>query len=221
AESAAELMEENTSQTPVVDDARSREILGLAWGGAAHFAELLAQEGELRGLIGPRELPKLWTRHVLNSAAVARFLPDEGSLADVGSGAGLPGVVLALMHPELEVHLVEPMQRRVEWLHEVVEELDLDNVTVHQVRAEELHGRLRVDVVTARAVAALDKLARICLPLVAAGGRLLAQKGQRASAEVEKAQPVLRKLGVVDVTIHEVDMLDDGDVTRVVEARKK
>src|SRR5690625_5888732 len=120
-------MEENTSQTPVVDDARSREILGLAWGGAAHFAELLAQEGELRGLIGPRELPKLWTRHVLNSAAVARFLPDEGSLADVGSGAGLPGVVLALMHPELEVHLVEPMQRRVEWLHEVVEELDLDN----------------------------------------------------------------------------------------------
>ncbi len=208
-------------ESVAVDDARSREILGLAWGGAAHFAELLAQEGELRGLIGPRELPKLWSRHVLNSAAVAQFLPEEGSLADVGSGAGLPGVVLALMRPELDVHLVEPMQRRVEWLIEVVEELDLDNVTVHQVRAEELHGRLTVDVVTARAVAALDKLARMCLPLVAPGGRLLAQKGQRAAAEVEKADTVLRRLGVVDVAIHEVDMLGDGDVTRVVEARKK
>src|SRR5699024_11632078 len=149
-------MVENAPRAVAVDDAQSREILGLAWGGAAHFAELLAEEGELRGLIGPRELPKLWTRHVLNSAAVAQFLPEEGSLADVGSGAGLPGVVLALMRPEIEVHLVEPMQRRVEWLLEVVEELDLDNVTVHQVRAEELHGRLRVDVVTARAVAAVD-----------------------------------------------------------------
>src|SRR5699024_4405248 len=119
------------------------------------------------------------------SAAVAEFLPDEGSLADVGSGAGLPGAVLALMHPELEVHLVEPMQRRVEWLHEVVEELDLDKVTVHQARAEELHGRLRVEAVTAGAVAAVDKVARMCLRWVAAGGRLLAQKGQRASAELE------------------------------------
>ncbi|WP_277050160.1 16S rRNA (guanine(527)-N(7))-methyltransferase RsmG [Ruania albidiflava] len=214
-------MEEITPDSVAVDDDRSREILGLAWGGAAHFAELLAQEGELRGLIGPRELPKLWSRHVLNSAAVAQFLPEEGSLADVGSGAGLPGVVLALMRPELDVHLVEPMQRRVDWLLEVVDELDLDNVSVHQVRAEELHGRLTVTAVTARAVAALDKLSRMCLPLVDAGGCLLAQKGQRAAEEVEKASKVLRKLGVVDVTIHEVDMLGDGDVTRVVEARKK
>lgn len=214
-------MEHSTPENVVVDDHRSREILGLAWGGVARFAELLAQEGELRGLIGPRELPKLWTRHVLNSAAVAEFLPETGSLADVGSGAGLPGMVLALMRPELEVHLIEPMQRRVEWLGEVVDELDLDNVTVHQARAEELHGDLVVETVTARAVAALEKLARICLPLVASGGRLLAQKGQRAPAEVEMADRVLRKLGVVDVTIHEVDMMGDGDITRVVEARKK
>ena len=214
-------MSEETPDGVAVDDARSREILGLGWGGAAHFAELLAQEGELRGLIGPRELPKLWTRHVLNSAAVAQYLPEEGSLVDVGSGAGLPGVVLALMRPELEVHLVEPMQRRVEWLLEVGEELDLDNVTVHQARAEELHGRLSVDVVTARAVAALDKLARLCMPLVAPGGRLLAQKGQRAQEEVAKADRVLRKLGVIEVAVHEVDMLGDGDVTRVVEARKR
>lgn len=214
-------MEHSTPENVVVDDPRSREILGLAWGGVARFAELLAQEGELRGLIGPRELPKLWTRHVLNSAAVAEFLPETGSLADVGSGAGLPGMVLALIRPELEVHLIEPMQRRVEWLGEVVDELDLDNVTVHQARAEELHGDLVVETVTARAVAALEKLARICLPLVASGGRLLAQKGQRAPAEVEMADRVLRKLGVVDVTIHEVDMMGDGDITRVVEARKK
>lgn len=214
-------MSEQPSDRVAVDDERSREILGLGWGGVAHFAELLAQEGEVRGLIGPRELPKLWTRHVLNSAAVARFLPDKGSLVDVGSGAGLPGVVLALMRPDLEVHLVEPMQRRVEWLVEVGEELDLDNVTVHQVRAEELHGRLSVDAVTARAVAALDKLARFCLPLVGPGGSLLAQKGQRAEEEVATADRVLGKLGVVEVTVHTVDMLGDGDVTRVVEARKR
>ncbi|WP_147919234.1 16S rRNA (guanine(527)-N(7))-methyltransferase RsmG [Ruania zhangjianzhongii] len=214
-------MNENAPEGVAVDDARSREILGLGWGGVAHFADLLAQEGELRGLIGPRELPKLWTRHVLNSAAVAQFLPETGSLADVGSGAGLPGVVLALMRPDLEVHLVEPMQRRVEWLREVGEELDLDNVTVHQVRAEELHGRLLVDAVTARAVAALDRLAQFCMPLVAPGGRLLAQKGQRAEEEVAKADRVLHKLGVVEVTVHAVDMLGDGDVTRVVEARKR
>lgn len=214
-------MNEQLPDEIAIDDERSREILGLGWGGAAHFADLLAQEGELRGLIGPRELPKLWTRHVLNSAAVAQFLPTEGSLADVGSGAGLPGVVLALMRPDLEVHLIEPMQRRVEWLLELGTELDLDNVTVHQVRAEELHGRLAVDAVTARAVAALDKLARFCLPLVAPGGRLLAQKGQRAQEEVAKADHVLRKLGVMQVDVHEVDMLGDGDVTRVVEARKR
>lgn len=204
----------------VVDDERSREILGLAFGGAAHFAEMLAAEGEVRGLIGPRELPKLWTRHVLNSAAVAEFLPAEGSLADVGSGAGLPGVILALLRPDLDVHLIEPMQRRVDWLGEVCEELDLDNVQLHQVRAEELHGRLAVDAVTARAVAALDKLARICLPLVASGGCLLAQKGARAGDELEKADRVLRKLGVIEVQIHEVDMLGDGEITRVVQAVK-
>ncbi|WP_245708869.1 16S rRNA (guanine(527)-N(7))-methyltransferase RsmG [Ruania alba] len=203
----------------VVDDPQSREILGLAWGGVAHFAEMLADEGELRGLIGPRELPRLWSRHVLNSAAVAQFLPEEGSLADVGTGAGLPGVVLALMRPELEVHLVEPMERRLAWLGEVVQELDLENVQLHHCRAEELHGRLRVSAVTARAVAALDKLARITLPLVAPGGTLLAQKGQRAADEVSRADRVLRRLGASDVRIHEVDLLGDGDVTRVVEVR--
>ncbi|UFU06531.1 16S rRNA (guanine(527)-N(7))-methyltransferase RsmG [Ruania halotolerans] len=204
----------------VVDDAQSRAVLGLAWGGVARFAEMLADQGELRGLIGPRELPRLWTRHVVNSAAVAQFLPAEGSVADVGSGAGLPGVVLALMRPELDVHLIEPMERRITWLSEVVEELDLDNVQLHHGRAEELHGRLKVSVATARAVAALDKLARMTLPLVEPGGRLLAQKGRRAAEEVSRADSVLRQLGGANVRIHEVDLLGDGDVTRVVEVLK-
>lgn len=207
-------------QLVAVDDARSREILGLAWGGVAHFAQMLADEGELRGLIGPREVPRLWTRHVLNSAAVASFLPERGTVADVGSGAGLPGIVLALMRPDLDLHLVEPMERRIAWLSEVCAELDLDNVVLHQVRAEELHGALRVDAVTARAVAALDKLARLTMPLVRPGGALLAQKGQRAAEEVAAARAVLRKLGARSIEVHEVDLLSDGDITRVVEVRK-
>lgn len=184
------------------------------------FAELLAEHGEERGLIGPRELPRLWPRHVLNSAAAAPWLPDDGTVADVGSGAGLPGVVLALMRPELDFHLIEPMQRRTIWLTDVLTELDLDNVTVHQVRAEELHGRFTVDAVTARAVAAMKKLAPITLPLVSPGGSLLAQKGQRAEIELREAAGVLRRHGGERWRVHEVDLLDDGDVTRIVEVTR-
>lgn len=207
------------TQRLVTEPERSREILGLGYGGAVRFAELLAEHGEERGLIGPRELSRLWGRHVLNSAAVEKFLPNSGAVADIGSGAGLPGVVLALMRPELEVHLVEPMERRVTWLYEVVDELDLDNITVHRARAEELHHRLRFDAVTARAVASMTKLVPMTLPLVAPGGALLAQKGRRASEEVAKAKKVLRSHGAAGTTIHEVDLLGDGDVTRVVEVR--
>lgn len=203
-----------------VDDPRSKEILGLGWSSAAQFARMLEDEGELRGLIGPRELPRLWSRHVLNSAAVAAFLPARGSVADVGTGAGLPGVVLATMRSDLEFHLIEPMQRRVDWLGEVCAELDLDNVSVHRARAEELHGSVKTDVVTARAVAGLSKLVPMCLPLVRGGGALLAQKGKRAQDEVEAARKHMRRAGVVSVEVHEVDVVGDGEITRVVEARK-
>ncbi len=195
----------------------SREILGLGFAGAVRFAELLDEHGEERGLIGPRELPRLWSRHILNSAAVSPLLPDEGTVADVGSGAGLPGIVLALLHPELDFHLIEPMERRVAWLTEVVEELDLDNVTLHQVRAEELHGRMRFEIVTARAVAAMTKLAPITMPLVGHGGSLLAQKGAKAAEELAKARSVLKSLGATRTQVHEIDVLDDGDITRVVQ----
>lgn len=204
----------------VEDDARSRELLGVGYDGAASFARMLAAEGELRGLIGPRELPRLWRRHVVNSAAVAPYLPGSGSVIDVGSGAGLPGVVLALMRPDLQVHLVEPMQRRVAWLTEVSERLGLGNVVVHGARAEDLHGELMAEAVTARAVARLDKLARWTMPMVRLGGALLAQKGQRAGEEVAAARGVLRRLGATEVQVHDVDLYGDGDVTRIVEVRR-
>ena len=210
-----------TMQTwEITDPERSREILGLGYAGAVRYAELLAEHGEERGLIGPRELPRLWPRHVLNSAAVAPFLPARGRVADVGSGAGLPGIVLALIRPDLEFALIEPMERRVAWLAEVIEELDLDNVTLHQQRAEELHGRHRFEAVTARAVAAMRKLVPITLPLLAPSGVLLAQKGRRAAEELAAARQVLRKAGAGASAVHEVDLLDDGELTWIVEVRQ-
>jgi 16S rRNA (guanine527-N7)-methyltransferase len=198
-----------------------RELFGLAWAPAEHFASMLVEEGELRGLIGPRELPRLWTRHLVNSAAVVPFIPEGVSVADVGSGAGFPGVVVAIMRPDLEVHLIDTMERRVVWLSDVVEELGLDNVTVVQARAEELHGKAAFDVVTARAVAAMDKLARWTMPLTKSGGRLIALKGQRAEDELENAKYVLRKLGATEVRIEEVRPVADGESTTVVVIDKR
>ena len=197
------------------------DLFGLAWSGAEHFARMLVEEGELRGLIGPRELPRLWSRHIVNSAAVVPFIGDEDSVIDLGSGAGFPGIVVALMRPDADVHLVEPMERRVDWLTDVVNEVGLDNVTIHRARAEEVHGHLRADVVTARAVAAMDKLARWALPLVTGGGRLVALKGERASAEVESARKWLRKLGVVETDVEVVSPLAGAEPTTVVVARKR
>ncbi|MEE6271996.1 16S rRNA (guanine(527)-N(7))-methyltransferase RsmG [Georgenia wangjunii] len=210
-----------TAEPVEVPGPEVRNLFGLAWGGVVRFAEMLEAEGELRGLIGPREVPRLWSRHIVNSAAVVPFVPEQCSVADVGSGAGFPGVVLALMRPDSEVHLVEPMERRVTWLLDVVAELDLDNVTVHRVRAEELHKRARFDVVSARAVAAMDKLARWTMPLVAPGGALLALKGERAAEEVGEAKYVLKKLGAVSVDVHEVASPMGGSATTVVEVRKR
>lgn len=201
----------------VVDRARSQAVLGLGYSISVRFAELLAREGELRGLIGPRELPRLWSRHIVNSAAVAAFLPRHGLVADVGSGAGLPGVVLASMRPDLEFVLVEPMERRAAWLTEVVGTLSLPNVVVQQAQAQELHGTMEADAVVARAVASLDKLITWTWPLVVRGGRLLAQKGARAQDELAAAERVLRRLKVETAVVHDVDLLGDGDVTRVVE----
>ena len=189
----------------------------MAWPTVSAFERLLREHGETRGLIGPRELPKLWSRHLVNSAALSGFLPAAGAVADVGSGAGLPGIVLAALRPDLAFHLVEPMQRRIAWLEEVVEALELPNVELHRARAADLHGRLRVDAVTARAVAEIGKLAAWCLPLLGPGGRLLALKGRSAADEASAASATLRRLGVVRTRIHAVDVLGTSDPTTVVE----
>lgn len=203
------------------DEVISREVFGFGFSAVEEFSRMLADQGELRGLIGPREVARLWRRHILNSAALSDFLPESGSVADVGSGAGLPGVVLALMRPDLQFHLIEPMERRVEWLTEVVESLDIDNVSIHQQRAEEVHGKMAFEAVTARAVASLDKLLRLTMPLVEKHGRLLALKGQRIHTEVEAARHVLKKFGANVTAVHEVDVVGDGEMTYVAEVERQ
>ncbi|GEN81527.1 16S rRNA (guanine(527)-N(7))-methyltransferase RsmG [Actinotalea fermentans] len=174
---------------------QAKEFLGEGYDKIAAFGDALAAEGVLRGLIGPRELPRLWERHLLNSASLLPFLPAAGTVVDVGSGAGLPGLVIACARPDLEVVLVEPMERRATWLREMAQLLELDAVTVVQRRAEEVHGELEADVVTARAVAPLDRLMTWCFPLVRVGGSLLAMKGSRAQDEVDAAASLIERLG--------------------------
>jgi len=162
---------------------------------AERYAELLTGAGTERGLIGPREVPRLWERHLLNCAVLTDAVSTSATVCDLGSGAGLPGVALAIRCPDLEVTLVEPLLRRSAFLHEVIDELGLQKVEVLRARAEELHGRRSFDVVTSRAVAPLPKLLRWSLPLVAPGGQVLAMKGGSAAAELHQAAAELRKLG--------------------------
>lgn len=169
---------------------------------ATRYAWWLAGAGVERGLIGPRETARLWDRHLVNCAAVAALIPQGVAVVDIGSGAGLPGVPLAIARPDLAVVLVESMLRRTTFLTEVIADLGLDSVTVHRARAEDLASSsptgpgLRADVVTARAVAPIDKLARWALPLTKSGGVLLALKGAGAADEVMAAWPALRSSGV-------------------------
>ncbi|MEV6931530.1 16S rRNA (guanine(527)-N(7))-methyltransferase RsmG [Dactylosporangium sp. NPDC051485] len=163
---------------------------------ARHYAELLVTDGVVRGLIGPREAPRIWERHLLNCAVLADLIPSGASVVDVGSGAGLPGMVLAVARPDLSVTLVEPLARRTAFLSEAVTALGLERTSVVRARAEECVGKLPLaDVVTARAVAPLDRLAGWCLPLTAVGGRLLALKGASAAAEIAEHAEVLGRLG--------------------------
>ncbi|MDN5717486.1 MAG: 16S rRNA (guanine(527)-N(7))-methyltransferase RsmG [Janibacter sp.] len=182
---------------------------------AEAFVAILADTGVSHGLIGPREVPILWERHVLNCAVVEDAFAADSRLIDVGSGAGLPGIGVAIVRPDLDVHLVEPMLRRTEWLSSTVEQLGLGNVTVHRGRAEEFHGQLSAPYVTARAVARLDKLARWCLPLVEHGGSMVAMKGRSAPEELTAATKVLRRLGVThsQVSTHGADVLSEPTLT--------
>lgn len=165
------------------------------------YAALLAGPGVERGLLGPREAPRLWERHLLNSAGVAELIEPGEVVADLGSGAGLPGIVLAAMRPDLTVVLIEPLLRRATFLEEVVEELGLRTVVVRRARGEDLAGSLLVDVVVARAVAPLDRLAGWALPLLRPGGRLLALKGDRADSELAGAGAALQTAGASESTV--------------------
>lgn len=186
---------EQEGMTVAPDDPAVVRYFGAAYPAVAVYARLLADEGVTRGLIGPREVPRLWERHVLNCAAVTQFLPASGTVIDIGSGAGLPGIVLAAMRPDLTTVLVEPMERRVRWLREVVDEVGLTSVEIIRGRAEDLHGSRVGDAVTARAVAPLDRLAGWTMPLLAVGGSLLALKGQQAADELSAAEAVLTSWG--------------------------
>jgi 16S rRNA (guanine527-N7)-methyltransferase len=177
------------------------QIFGAKLAAAEQYARLLAGPGVARGLIGPHEIPRLWDRHLLNSAVVAELVPHPGSLVDLGSGAGLPGIVLALLLPDVTVTLLEPMQRRVVFLTECVAALGLANASVLRGRAEDWAGKLAADTVTARAVAPLARLAPLALGLVRPGGIVLAVKGEGAEREVAAARGVLRRAGVTEVTV--------------------
>jgi 16S rRNA (guanine527-N7)-methyltransferase len=170
---------------------------------AQRYAEILAGAGVERGLLGPREVDRLWDRHILNSAAIAELLETGERVADIGSGAGLPGIPLALARPDLRVTLIEPLLRRSEFLREVVDDLGLD-MTIVRGRAEELSVRQQVgemDAVVSRAVASLDKLTEWSMPLLRLDGRMAAIKGERAEQEIREHRRVMASLGAVDVRV--------------------
>lgn len=188
------------------------------------YAAILAGAGVERGLLGPREVDRLWERHVLNSAAIGELFGQGERIADIGSGAGLPGIPLALARPDLRVTLIEPLLRRSEFLHEVVDELGLD-VTVVRGRAEDQDVRQQVgemDAVVSRAVASLDKLTRWSIPLLRTGGRMLAMKGERAGDELAEHRRVMEALGAADARVVTCggDYVDPP-VTVVVARRRK
>jgi 16S rRNA (guanine527-N7)-methyltransferase len=184
---------------------QARTVFGDRFADAVRYAGLLADVGVQRGLIGPREVPRLWERHLLNCAVLSEVIDQGVSVCDVGSGAGLPGIPLALIRPDLEITLLEPLLRRTTFLEEVVKLLDLPNVTVVRGRAEEMVGLLApVDVVTARAVAPLERLAGWGLPLLRPRGEMAVLKGDTAEEELKAARAALGRLGAVGATVVQV-----------------
>ncbi|HTW16215.1 MAG TPA: 16S rRNA (guanine(527)-N(7))-methyltransferase RsmG [Nocardioides sp.] len=188
-------MDDVSRETPSAPDVARRVFSSARFPLAEQYAALLATDGVVRGLIGPREAPRLWDRHLLNCAVLGDLLPPEATVADIGSGAGLPGLVLAVARPDLRMTLIEPLLRRTIFLEEVVAELALDNVEVIRGRADALHGQRRFDVVTSRAVAPLERLLDWSMPLVAPTGALVAMKGSSVDDEIRSAEAALSRWG--------------------------
>jgi 16S rRNA (guanine527-N7)-methyltransferase len=193
-------------------------IFGSQIGLARQYAQKLANDSDELGLLGPRELDKIWSRHILNSAVVAELVRPGELVADVGSGAGLPGIPMAIAAPDTDFVLIEPMDRRASWLQEVVDELGLENVEVVRARAEEVEAK-QFDVVTARAVAALDKLLRLCVPLLRPAGRVIALKGFKAPEEILEAKKLQKKLKIESFEIVVCGEKFLAEPTSVVETR--
>lgn len=198
------------------------DFFGFQTNAMRYFVELLCLTGLDRGLVGPKEPARIWSRHILNCATLSQFLPEEAKVADVGSGAGLPGLVLAISRPDLELTLIESMERRCLWLEWAVAELDLDNVRVLHSRAEDLHGKERFPYVTARAVGNLGKLLSWVAPLVRPKGTMLFLKGASVAAEVESAkkQNLYRKHHVTFPEIFPVETPVTGETTHVARLTK-
>jgi 16S rRNA (guanine527-N7)-methyltransferase len=224
-------MHEDTEleESPVLE-----EVLGEALKPLRVFHKKLATEGEERGLIGPRDVNILWERHILNSAAVVPFIREaldfahSRSIADLGSGGGFPGLIIAACLPDQEVTLIEPMERRVVWLDECVEAMGLNNVSVVRARSEEVISRIKhhasmrpFGVVTCRAVAPMTKLAGWTLPMLQHGGRLVALKGRSAEAEITKASKEINKQGGVNPRVYQAPVAEGFAPTAVVLVDKR
>ncbi len=197
-------MSEVPRETPLVPDSARGVFPSATLTAVGRYAELLATDGVVRGLIGPREIDRIWDRHLLNCAALAAAVPEGARVADVGSGAGLPGLVLALARPDLTVTLIEPLLRRTTFLAEVVDRLRLRGVSVVRSRAEDLAGSVEFDVVASRAVAPLERLLGWCMPLTAPDGVALAMKGSSAADEVAAVRPVLARRGWAEPEVLEL-----------------
>lgn len=202
------------------EPAEATVVFGDGIDRARQFTRALGEHGEERGLIGPLEPPRLWTRHILNSAVAAPLFPAGGRVADIGSGAGLPGLVLAIARPDVQWVLIEPMERRVVWLREQKAELGLENVEVVRGRAEEWKQGAVLDAVTARAVSALKTLIPLTAPLLRPGGELILLKGANAANEITAAEKAIRKYKLTDVRVEIVGEGVITEPTRVIRATR-
>ena len=185
------------------------------------YEAILKREGDTRGLLGPRELEIVWDRHILNCLTLVELIPLNSTVADIGSGAGLPGIVLAIARPDLAVTLVEPTLRRVEFLNETKAELNLENLSIIQGRAEDLIKGQKFEIVTARAVAPMKKLLNLCLPLLKSGGYLLALKGEKANIELTEALEQISKWNATSLGVVKLGLEINTQATAVVVKAKE
>lgn len=221
---ADELAEDALAEVPVEPEPHGlAEVFDTSADQMRYFADLLSHEGLEQGLLGPREAGRIWSRHILNCWVLSEFLPEGVQVADVGSGAGLPGLVLAIGRPDLSLTLIESMARRCEWLQFCVEELGLDNVRICNARAEEFRGKQAFSHLTARAVGNLSTLLGWTAPLVKMHGTMLFLKGASVEAEIDKAKAnyVFAKQKVSLPEVLTVSTPLTGEPTRVVRLVKK